>query len=181
MAKLVSATYGDALFQVAMEQNTVDALFREAKAVYDALGDNEDLIGFLNHPKIDKTEKVKTIEEIFNRFVSREMTGLLVTVVNKDRSKELMSILEYFLDKVKEYKKIGRAYVTTPMELSDSDKEKVRKRLLDTTDYVEFEMVYAVDKSLIGGMVIRIGDRVVDSSIKHKLSEISRQLNKIDV
>ncbi len=181
MAKLVSATYGDALFQVAMEQNTLDSLYGEAKAVYDALGDNEDLIGFLNHPKIDKAEKVKSIEAIFNRFVSKEMTGLMVTVVNKDRSKDLMSILEYFLDKVKEYKKIGRAYVTTPMELSDSDKEKVRKRLLDTTEYVEFEMVYAVDESLIGGMVIRIGDRVVDSSIKHRLSELSRQLNKIDV
>ena len=42
-------------------------------------------------------------------------------------------------------------------------------------------MIYSVDESLIGGMVIRIGDRVVDSSIKTKLSELSRNLNKIDV
>ena len=82
---------------------------------------------------------------------------------------------------MKEFKKIGTAYVTTPMELSDEAKKKVEKRLLETTGYVKFEMIYDVDASLIGGMVIRIGDRVVDSSIKHKLSEISRQLNKIDV
>ena len=63
MAKLVSATYGDALFEVAMEQNAVDSLFEEAKAVWNALGDNHDLIEFLNHPKIDKNEKIKTIEK----------------------------------------------------------------------------------------------------------------------
>ena len=54
MAKLVSATYGDALFDVAMEKNMVEAFFEEAKAVYDAIGDNQELIGFLNHPKINK-------------------------------------------------------------------------------------------------------------------------------
>ena len=62
MAKLVSATYGDALFDVAMEKNTVDTFYEEAKAVYDAIGDNQELIGFLNHPKINKEEKVKTFE-----------------------------------------------------------------------------------------------------------------------
>lgn len=181
MAKLVSATYGDALFEVAIEQNMVDALFEEAKAVYDAIGENKELIEFLNHPKIDKENKVKTIENIFDRFISKELTGLLVTVVEKDRSKELTDILEYFLNKVKEHKKIGTAYVTTPMELSDEAKKKVEQRLLATTGYVKFEMIYAVDASLIGGMVIRIGDRVVDSSIKNKLSELARQLNKIDI
>ena len=181
MAKLVSATYGDALFEVAMEQNMVDVLFEEAKAVYDAIDGNKELVNFLNHPKIDKANKIKTIEDIFNQFVSKELTGLLVAIVQKDRAKELKGILEYFLNKVKEYKKIGTAYVTTPMELSAEAKKKVEKRLLDTTGYVKFEMVYAVDESLIGGMVIRIGDRVVDSSIKHKLSELSRQLNKIDI
>ncbi len=181
MAKLVAATYGDALFDVAIEQKTVDSLFEEAVAVLAALGDNPDLIGFLNHPKIDKIEKTKTIENIFNKFVSKELMGLLVTVINKDRAKELPEILTYFTDKVREYKKIGRAYVTTPMTLSEASKAKVKKRLLDTTDYREFEMIYAVDESLIGGMVIRIGNKIVDSSIKTKLSELSRQLNKINV
>lgn len=181
MAKLVAATYGDALFDVAIEQKAVDSLFEEANAVLAALGDNPDLIGFLNHPKIDKIEKTKTIENIFNKFVSKELMGLLITVINKDRAKELPEILNYFTDRVREFKKIGRAYVTTPMELSDASKAKVKKRLLDTTDYREFEMIYAVDESLIGGMVIRIGNKIVDSSIKNKLSALSRELNKINV
>ncbi len=181
MAKLVSTTYGDALFEVAVEQNKVDSLYEEAQAVITSFKDNEDLMGFLNHPKIVKEDKIKTIEDIYSKFVSKEMTGFLVTIVSKDRSRDIIQIMTYFMGRIREYKKIGTAYVTTPMELSEASRAKVKARLLQVTDYKEFEMIYAVDKSLIGGMVIRIGDKVVDSSIKTRLSELSRKLTKIDV
>lgn len=181
MAKLVSSTYGDSLFDVAVELNKVDAMYDEAQAVLQAFSDNEDLAGFLCHPKIDKEEKIKVTENIFERFISREMTGFLVTVITKDRAKDIKDILVYFIDKVKEYKGIGVAYVTTPSKLSEAMKAKVLKKLLDTTSYKEFEINYSVDESLIGGMIIRIGDRIVDSSIKSKLMGISRELNKIDL
>lgn len=83
--------------------------------------------------------------------------------------------------KVKEYKKIGVVYVTTAVQLTQSQKDDVEKRLLETTSYTKFEMNYTVDAGLIGGMVIRIGDRVVDSSIKSKLDAMSRELLKIQL
>ena len=181
MAKLVSATYGDALFDIAVEQNQVDALYEEAGAVLTAFSENDELKSFLSHPKIIKEDKIHTIEKIFSQFVSKELTGLLVTVVTKDRSSEIESILTYFMDRVREYQKIGTAYVTTPMPLTEGQKAKVKAKLLETTAYKDFEMVYAVDESLIGGMIIRIGDHIVDSSIKTKLSRLTRELNKIDV
>ena len=71
--------------------------------------------------------------------------------------------------------------MTTAVELTDGQKDEIVRRLLETTRYESFEMNYAVDASLIGGMVIRIGDRVVDSSIKTKLYELSKSLRKIQV
>ena len=67
------------------------------------------------------------------------------------------------------------------MELSKNQKKEVENRLLETTSYVQMEMEYSVDKSLIGGMVIRIGDRVVDTSIKNKLNELSKELYNIQL
>ena len=90
-------------------------------------------------------------------------------------------ILVYFTDKVKEYKRIGVAYVTSASMLSDKQKADVENKLLKTTSYKAFEMNYKVDESLIGGMIIRIGDRVVDSSIKTKLSELTKELLKIQL
>ena len=53
--------------------------------------------------------------------------------------------------------------------------------MLATTKYVEFEMHFDVDATLIGGMQIRIGDRVVDSSIKNKLNDLTRELSRITI
>ena len=109
------------------------------------------------------------------------MTGLLVIMVSKDRQAKIVDTLKYFEEKVKEYKKIGVVSVSTARPLSDEQKERVESRLRDTTDYVSFEITYNVDESLIGGMVIRIGDRVVDSSIKTKIDEIAKNLKKIQL
>ena len=181
MAKLVSATYGDALFELAVSQDKVDSFYEEAETVLMSFEDDSDLIRLLNHPKIVKEDKISVVENIFGQFISNEMMGFLVTIVTKDRSRDIPDIFRYFIDKVKEYKGIGTAYVTTPMELTGDMKAKVVSRLLQTTGYSQFDMNYSVDESLIGGMVIRIGDRVIDSSIKHKLTNLSRELNKIDI
>jgi F-type H+-transporting ATPase subunit delta len=109
------------------------------------------------------------------------MTGLLLLMVSKDRQNDILDTLKYFIAKVKEYKKIGTVTVSTAKELTGAQKEKVVSRLLDTTQYVTLEVDYLVDPSLIGGMVIRIGDRVVDSSIKTKLDELAKDLKKIQL
>lgn len=115
--------------------------------------------------KIVKEEKVKIVEDIFAEKISAEFVGLLRLIVEKGHFAKVDTVLDYFIDCVKEYKNIGTAYVTSAMELSEAQKAAVEKRLLETTKYVKFEMHYAVDSALIGGMVIRIGDRVVDSSV----------------
>ena len=158
MAKLVSKTYGDALFEVALEKNQLDEFLDEVKAAQTAIEENKELFKLMSHPKIVKEEKIKIITDIF--------TGKVFT---------------YFIDEVKEYKNIGTAYVTSAMELSDAQKAAVEKRLLETTKYVKFEMHYDVDSELIGGMVIRIGDRVVDSSVRTKLYDLTRELSKIQL
>ena len=133
------------------------------------------------HPKIVKEEKVKIVEDIFAEKISAEFVGLLRLIVEKGHFAKVDTVLDYFIDCVKEYKNIGTAYVTSAMELSEAQKAAVEKRLLETTKYVKFEMHYAVDSALIGGMVIRIGDRVVDSSVRTKLNDLTRELSKIQL
>ena len=180
-AKLASTTYGEALFELAVEESKVDLLYDEAKLVIAAFDDNKELGRLLNEPKIDKEEKKEVIKNIFSQSVSDDLMGLLVLMVSKDRQKDIVATLKVFEDKVREYKKIGTAYVTTAKPLSQELKDKLLDKLLKTTDYVSFNMVYNVDESLIAGMVIRIGDRVIDSSIRHKLDELEKELRKIQL
>ena len=166
MAKLVSKVYGDALFQAAEEKNCLDAIYEEVLALQTVLKENKDLMQLLNHPLVVKEEKLQIITNVFEGKVSGEMMGFLLTVVTKGRQNELPAMFSYFVELVKEVKRIGTAYVTSAVA---------------TTQYVEFEMNYEVDSSLIGGMIIRIGDRVVDSSIKTQLYELKKQLMDVQL
>ena len=142
---------------------------------------NDEFGKLMNHPKIMKEDKVKIVEDTFSGRIPKEIVGVMTILVTKGRAEEMLSVFDYFIDLVKEEKKIGIASVTTAVRLSDKQKAKVEQKLLDTTKYETFEMNYSVDASLIGGMVIRIGDRVVDSSIKTKLYELSRELRNVQV
>lgn len=181
MAKLISKTYGEALFELAVEEKKIDVFLDEVNCVLNAFKQNEDFFKLLNHPKISKEEKIRVVENVFKGRISDEVTGFLTLIISKERYKELDAILEYFINRVKEEKGIGTVYVTTAVPLNEIQKVQVKEKLLSTTVYNEMEIIYSVDESLIGGMIIRIKDRVVDSSIKTKLSEIKKQLYKIQI
>ena len=181
MAKLVSKTYGDALFEIALEEKKEELLFEEAKTFLEVIRKDDELVKFMKHPQIVKEEKLKTGKAIFDKEFSKEFAGFLMILVLKDRFAEVEKTLEYFIGRMKEHKKIGVAYVSTARALSDVQKEQVRIRLLETTDFETFEMNYNVDETLLGGMVIRIGDRVVDTSIKNKLKSLSKELYALQV
>lgn len=181
MAKLVSGTYGDALVQLAVESNRMDEFFPQAVELVEVLSSNKELVTLLEQPKIVKADKIKIIEEIFEGKIAKEMIGLMIMLIEKAHYAEMKEVFEYFVSAVKEAKRIGVATVTTALEISDAQKDAVEKRLLETTSYETFEMEYAVDASLIGGMTIRIGDRIVDNSVKTKLSQLTRELKNIQV
>ena len=169
------------MFAVAKEEGRMDEFYEVANEVAEILRTNLDFARLMNHPEINKSDKLKIVEETFSGNIPQEFVGLMTLMITKNRAGDLLSVFEYFSNLVKEEKKIGKADVTTAIVLTQEQKEKVEKKLLETTKYETFEMCYHVDETLIGGMVIRIGDRVVDSSIKTKLYDLSRQLRNTTV
>lgn len=181
MAKLISKTYGDALFTLSVEENKTDEFIEEITQLLAVLEQEEDFSKLMNHPRVSVEEKVNLVKEIFTGRISRELVGFLTLVVTKGRYAEIQNILQYFLDSAKEFKGIGVAYVSTPLELSAGQKAAVEQKLLATTNYQKMEMNYLVDESLIGGMQIRIKDRVVDSSIRTKIAKMQQDLMQIQL
>lgn len=169
------------MFAVASEENRIDEFFEAAVSLAEVLRTNEDFRKLMSHPKIIQEDKVKIIEETFDGRIPKEMLGLMTLMVTKSREEDFLAVFDYFVELVKEEKEIGKADVTTAISLSDAQKAQVEEKLLATTKYKSFEMNYKVDKSLIGGMIVRIGDRVIDSSIQTKLNHLSRDLRSIQV
>ena len=171
MAKLISKTYGDALFEVAAEEDKLESHLEEVEAVLDVLKENEEYIKIIGYPRIPVEEKKAMIESAFKDKVSDDMVGFLTVIVEKGRFSKI--------ERVHEAEKIGTAEIKSAVELSEAQKKAVEDKLLTTTQYKKIIAKYSVDESLIGGMVIRIGDRIVDSSVKTKLETMARELSKV--
>ena len=183
MAKLVSKTYGEALYEAAVETGADKAaeLMEEIRGVMGILADNPEFDGLLKHPGIPKQEKLQVVDDVFRGRVSDELRNFLEIVVSKERYGDLNDIFGYYITRVKEEQKIGVAYVETAVELTEGQKNAVETKLLETSGYREMEMNYSVDPAIIGGMVVRINDRVVDSSIRTKLDGLTKQLLQIQL
>ena len=179
MAKLVSKVYGDALFSLALEENQVDELWKEAAMMQEALEDNPEFMAILCHPEMTMEKKLALLQDVFQKELSQNMMGLLNVLVKKGRIGEILSVLGYFIEKVMAYKKIGEVKVRTPMPLSDEQREKIENKLLEVSEYETLSVDYQVDESLLGGIVIRIGNRVLDNSIRSKLDAMTRDLSKV--
>ena len=176
MAKQVSKTYGSALFEVAMDNHTLDTTLEEVLFVRQTFLENEELGQLLLHPNIEKEEKIKVIETIYKGKVSDEVTGLMTMLITKGHLRDFVPVFDYVIQAIKEEQGIGVAYISSAMELSREQKEKIEQKLLETTKYQVIEGIYRVDQTLIGGLVIRIQDTIVDSSLKTQIANLSKTL-----
>lgn len=179
MAKLVSKVYGDALFSLALEADKLETLWKEAAMAEETIAANPDFLSVICHPEMTQEKKLSVLDEVFKGTLSEELMGLFHVMVKKGRIGEILSVLEYFVEQVNEYLGIGMVDVTTPLPLSEEQKKQIEDKLLAVSEYKTLRMDYHIDESLLGGMVIRIGDRILDNSIRSKLDAMSRQLSKV--
>ncbi len=180
MAGLVAQRYGAAIFELAKEKDAVVELETEIIAVSESFLDL-DLEEFLGHPKIPMAEKIKVLETSLSGKVSHDLLGLLVLVVKKGRYYHMNEIFEEVLDLIDGYRGRVKAYIASADQLTVDQKSKIVHQLAAEAHKTVIP-IYEIDPSLIGGLVMRIGDRIVDNSIKGHMHSMSRQMlaTKID-
>lgn len=181
MAKSALTTYGEALFQLAIESPDSLSMTEEITELKKILGDNKEFGELMVNPRFSKEEHLSILENTFKGRLSEQLYGFLELLVVKGRYGSLEGILDYFEERMDEHRGIGHAYVKSAIAVDDEMKKRIQEKLLETTKYNSIVVDYEVDPSLIGGMVIRIKDRIVDNSVKTKLESISRDLHKIQV
>ena len=181
MAKSAITTYGEALFQIACETSSCIEMLKEVTELKNVIDANPELKELMSNPRFSKEEHLEILEKVFKGKIDEKLFSFLELITVKGRYGYLDDILDYFILRVKEYLHIGQAKVTSAIAIDDEMKKRIKDKLLSTTDYKEIEIEYETDPSLIGGMVIRIKDRIVDNSVKTKLENITRDLHKIQI
>lgn len=174
MISKAARRYAKALLQSALEQDILDDVEKDIRFVLNTVEDSRELVVFLKSPIIKKEDKQQVLSKIFGEHISGETKSLLRLLSEKNRENLLKDICLGFLDLFNEHKGIIQVEVTTAYELNDSQRDKLHKALVSSTGK-KVEMNVSVDPEIMGGVIVRIDDTVMDGSVKHKIRKLKNQ------
>ncbi len=180
MAKLIGKRYAEALFEVASELNKLEQFKQEIKAVSDVLENEPQLKTIFQHPKLSKNEKKDIIKSIFNNRVSQEILNLCYIVVDKGRERHITDISDEYIKLSNQKMGIVEAQAVTAVPMDEEEKLKLQNKLSEKLGK-KVLLSNILDKNILGGVLVRIEDRVIDSSVKGRLEDIYKNLNNVRV
>ncbi len=180
MAKLVSKTYSEALFEVALEEEKVELFLKELEFIVDSLKTYPEFFVLLKSPRINVDEKKKMIAEVFSDKLSEEMNNFLKIILDKRRSGYMEQIKDEYEKLVNEHMGIVKTVATTAVPLSEAEQNNLVEKLEKVTGK-KIKLTNSVDKDLLGGVLVKIGDKVIDGTVKSRLNDLREDLAKIIV
>ncbi|UMZ75106.1 ATP synthase F1 subunit delta [Natranaerofaba carboxydovora] len=172
----VGDRYATALFKVGKEKKILDTLEEGFTDLMSFYSEDKNFKKFFENPIVTNTEKKDFIQSIMKQQPI-ELKNFLKLLVDKNRENELLFIYFDFMDKVRQERNKVLCKVKTAYELTEDEKERLKEQLSNLTNK-EVELENVVDNRIIGGIIIKVGDRVYDYSISGQLNQLRGNLEK---
>ncbi len=176
LSKIASRYAGAALdLAVAQGGDAADALAADLEAINSVIRGVPDFSIVLSHPSIGVAEKKRLLLGLFQGRAQELTIRLLSLLADKRRLDLLGSIEQEYLALLRARKNILTAYLTSAQPLSDATVADIKAKLTGKFGK-QLELAVEVDQSLIGGLTLRVGDEVIDGSLKGRLAVLERSL-----
>ena len=173
----VARRYGKALFAIAEEKNQIDRFQEELHLIVSALTENPVFSKLLLGKAISIQEKKDLLHQLFGESFSKEVLHMLFLVLDKGREDYIPEISALFDALVNAAAGIVPVNVSTAVPLAEAELHEMAKMLQDKFKK-PVRITAAVDRALLGGLKIQIGNTVYDGSVAHQLESLRKQLSK---
>ena len=170
----IARVYAEALFEAARDNDVLDAIHEQLDEFANAVAENRDLQVFLFSPYFSSAEK----REGISRAVSgaeQELTNFLELLAEKHRMPAIFRIRDRFDELWAKAKKRLEVTLTSAVELDDKVVEQVREEVERQTER-EIDLETQVDPDILGGLVLRVGNMVLDASVRSKLEKLRKEV-----
>lgn len=173
----VASRYAEALADVAQAHKNEFGVKRDLGAFAEVFLSSAALRNFLASPAAGREAKQKVIDEIVARMdLAPEVRNFLFVLVDNGRTRALAEIQQAFGEELNARLEIAEAEVTSARELSAAEKEELTAALVRETGKKKIEARFAEDKSLLGGVRVRVGSTVYDGTVRERLNRLREQL-----
>jgi F-type H+-transporting ATPase subunit delta len=166
--------FAEAAFELAAASDSHDAWARDLELASRLLGD-ERVSGLLDNPSIPLREREELVGRLVDGRVAQPVANLVRLLARRGRTEQLPAINREFHRLLNGERGIVEALVTSAKPLAREDRDAVREKVEAITGE-KVELQDEVDESLIGGLTVRIGDRLLDASIRGRLERLRQQL-----
>lgn len=176
----IAKKYAKALLLLADENATrlnVE-LGNELKIIKEVFNSNENLRNFLFQPNTNKKNKKETLCKIFKNSINDLTLNLLLVLLDKGRVRVAPLLAEAYQEALCEKNNVAVAVINTANQLEESKLNHI-KQDLERVFNKHVEIQTNIDKSLIAGIKINVGDKVIDSSVKFQLQSIKKHLQSL--
>ncbi len=174
----VSSRYAKSLLSLAVENNCLEEVAKDMRLIEKVVSENKPLSLLLKSPIIKTDKKISILSEIFEKNISVLSFSFIKIIVRKKREVILHNITTSFAAQYNVLKHIDTAYITTAIPIDENLRKSVIASIKNTINNANLELVEKVDPSIIGGMILRVGDKQIDESIRRKINELQKEFSK---
>ncbi len=173
---LSAKNYSKALVEM-VRDNVIsfEDLSKDLAAVSEILETSQDLRLTLENPTVSEEVKSQIVEEVFKNEVHPQVVSFLKVLIDKNRFSEFSQIKADYEIKLDDVNKIQSVEIISAVELSDEYRERILQKLSEKLQK-NIRPNWKVDENIIAGLIYRINDNVIDTSIKSKLDKLNKNL-----
>jgi F-type H+-transporting ATPase subunit delta len=172
----VAEPYAEALLYLAKSNDSLKEMTNDMNIVSQFLANSSDLKKFLGNPLITKDAKKNVVKDILGEQIAGSTLKFLLLLVDRGRIEILESIAQKFLELSYKQESIEIAKITSSIQLSAQQQKEIAEKLKIITGAKQIKLALKVDPQLIGGFTIEIGSKLIDTSIRGQLKQISTLL-----
>jgi len=171
----VASRYAKSFLDLAIEQGALEKAYADMKYIAEISKTNHEFVVFLKSPIVKPDKKQAVLKAILDGNIDKFTSAYVRMITDKKREMYLPLIAEEFINQYNAKKQILKAVVTTANGIDDSIRKQVME-LVKGTGQGNNEVVLEekINKDLIGGFIIRVGDKQIDASIARKLNNLKR-------
>lgn len=171
LARRIASRYAQALFDLAQQQHTTEAWDQELSALAAVLAASPELVQVLTHPEVTLARKQEIVERAFQGNVAQEILAMLLMLIRRGHEPDIATVHELFHARWDQARRLVEVTVTSAAPLSDAQAATLTTTL--TRQLGAGVLLHRqVDPALIAGMVVRMGDRIIDASARTTLTEL---------
>jgi F-type H+-transporting ATPase subunit delta len=160
--------YADALIQIG-------DVSKDLEIVREIFAQSPDLTAVLENPAIPEDVKNSIIDSIFSGQVDEKIVNFLKILINKKRIQEFDVITAAYAAELDEKNNIKRVEIVSAVELNEDTRKRITEKLESRLQKTVIPQ-WQTDSAIIGGLVVKIGDDVIDTSLKNKLERVKKSI-----